>query len=156
MLLAEGLGYVPALTASLLLNFKLVFTAIVALLFFGEYLGHGVATGTAFMVVAGLTLSWSGGADLRIGGLLIFGACLCWGIHNCVTASMDQLSPSQITLVKEIISGGTNLAIGLVLNGLPSGTAILGVLSDSISVMLGGDLNYLRISGYHCLGFSRC
>jgi len=141
VLLAAGLGYVPAATASLLLNLELVFTAIVASLFFGEHLGRGVITGTAFMVVAGLTLSWSGGADLRLGALLISGACLCWGIDNCVTASMDQFSPSQITLVKGIIAGGTNLAIGLVLNGAPSGTAILGALivggfGYGISIML--------------------
>ena len=42
VLLAVGLGLVPAATASLLLNLELVFTTIVASVVFHEYLGRHV------------------------------------------------------------------------------------------------------------------
>lgn len=79
-------------------------------------------------MIAGVVLAWSGSADLRWGALLIAGACLCWGIDNCVTANLDELAPAHITLVKGVIAGGANLAIGLTLGVAPSGWPILGAL----------------------------
>lgn len=128
VLLAAGLGHAPAATASLLLNLELVFTTVLAYLFFREHIGRRIATGTILVVIAGVVLGWSGDADLRWGALLIAGACLCWGVDNCVTASLDQLAPSHITLAKGVIAGGANLTIGLALNGAPNGWPILGAL----------------------------
>jgi drug/metabolite transporter (DMT)-like permease len=60
--------------------------------------------------------------------LFIAGACFCWGVDNNVTAKLDELAPAHITLVKGVIAGGANLAIGLALGGLPAGWPILGAL----------------------------
>jgi drug/metabolite transporter (DMT)-like permease len=46
VLLAADLGYVPAATASILLNLELVFTTIVAAVVFREHVGRRVALGT--------------------------------------------------------------------------------------------------------------
>lgn len=127
-LLAGGLSHAPAATASLLLNLELVFTTVLAFFVFKEHIGPWVVAGTALVVVASATLGWSGDADLRWGAILIAGACLCWGVDNCVTANLDELAPAHITLVKGIVAGGANLAIGLVLDGAPAGWPIIAAL----------------------------
>jgi drug/metabolite transporter (DMT)-like permease len=128
VLLAAGLGLLPAATSSLLLNLELVFTTIVASLIFHEYLGRRVIAGTALVVAGSITLAWSGNPELRWGALLIAGACLCWAIDNSTTAAIDQIRPSHITLAKGVIAGGTNLIIGLSLTGIPSTGPILAAL----------------------------
>lgn len=128
VLLAAGLAHAPAASASLLLNLELVFTTVLAYFVFREHVGQRVVAGTAMVVVAGVVLGWSGSADLRWGALLIAGACLCWGVDNCVTANLDELAPAHITLVKGLVAGGANFAIGLALSGAPAGWPILGAL----------------------------
>ena len=123
LLLAAGLGHVSAATASLLLNLELVFTVLLAAIVFREHVGRRVATGTVLVVAAGVVLAWSASADLRWGALLIAGACLCWAVDNGVTAALDQLAPAHITLAKGVIAGGTNLAIGLAIDGIPPASA---------------------------------
>lgn len=128
VLLAAGLGLMPAATSSLLLNLELVFTMLVASLVFHEHLGRSIITGTALVVVGSVALTWSGSPELRWGAVLIAGACLCWAIDNSTTAAIDQISPSHITLAKGAIAGGTNLIIGLSLTGLPSAGPIVAAL----------------------------
>jgi drug/metabolite transporter (DMT)-like permease len=128
VLLAAGLGLLPAATSSLLLNLELVFTIIVASIVFHEHLGRNIITGTTLVVVGTIVLTWSGNPDLRWGALLIAAACLCWAIDNSTTAAIDQINPSHITLAKGIIAGGTNLIIGLSLTGIPSAGAMLAAL----------------------------
>lgn len=128
VLLAVGLGLLPAATSSLLLNLELVFTTIVAGLIFHEQLGRNVIAGTALVVVGSIALGWSGNPELRWGALIIAGACLCWAIDNSATAAIDQINPSHITLAKGVIAGGTNLIIGLSLTGIPASGPILAAL----------------------------
>ncbi|MDP9464823.1 MAG: DMT family transporter [Actinomycetota bacterium] len=128
VLLVAGLSHAPAATASLLLNLELVFTTVRAFFVFREHVGRRVVAGTVLVVIAGVMLGWSGTADIRWGALLIAGACLCWGVDNCVTANLDELAPAHITFVKGVIAGGANLAIGLALGGAPSGWPVLGAL----------------------------
>ena len=128
VLLAAGLSHAPAASASLLLNLELVFTTVLAYFVFREHIGPRVVAGTVMVVIAGVVLGWSGSADLRWGALLIAGACLCWGVDNCVTANLDELAPAHITLVKGAVAGSANLAIGLALGGPSVGWPILGAL----------------------------
>ena len=128
VLFAVGLSHAPAATASLLLNLELVFTTVLAFFVFREHIGRRVVIGTILVVVAGVTLAWSGNADLRWGALFIAGACFCWGVDNNVPANLDELAPAHITLVKGVIAGSANLAIGLALGGAPAGWSILGAL----------------------------
>lgn len=128
VLLAAGLGVLPAATSSLLLNLELVFTIIVASVIFHEHLGRNIIVGTALVVAGTIVLTWTGSPDLRWGALLIAAACLCWAIDNSTTAAIDQINPTHITLAKGVIAGGTNLIIGLSLTGIPSTEAILAAL----------------------------
>jgi drug/metabolite transporter (DMT)-like permease len=141
VLFAMGLADVPAATASLSLNLELVFTTIVAAMFFREHVDARVITGTSLVVVAGVLLGGSGTAELRWGILLIAAACLCWAVDNSVTAALDELAPSQITLVKGVIAGGANLAIGLSVAPFPAGgdvaaALIVGAFGYGLSITL--------------------
>ncbi|MBA3606638.1 MAG: DMT family transporter, partial [Acidimicrobiia bacterium] len=153
VLLATGLGYVSAATASLLLNLELVFTTIVAALAFREHIGGRVAAGTALVALAGVTLAWSGDAQLRWGALLIAAACVCWAVDNSVTAALDDLAPAHITLAKGVVAGGANLAIGVVLDGGPPAATALGALAVGA---LGYGLSItLWVAGARDLGAAR-
>lgn len=128
VLLAFGLVHTSAATASLLLNLELIFTTLVAAIVFREHLGRRVLAGTALVFAAGVVLGWADGGDVRLGAVLIAGACACWAIDNCVTAALDELAPAHITLVKGVIAGSVNLAIGVAVDGLPPLPAALAVL----------------------------
>ncbi|QYG91894.1 DMT family transporter [Iamia sp. SCSIO 61187] len=142
VLLVAGLDRTPAATASLLLNLELVATTVLAAVFFHEHVGRRVASGTALVVVAGAALAWVGAPELRVGALLVVAACVCWGVDNCVTADLDQISPAAITLVKGVVAGGTNLVLGLALGGsVPSGwglpaALVIGMLGFGASITL--------------------
>jgi drug/metabolite transporter (DMT)-like permease len=128
VLLAAGLVHTSAASASLLLNLELVATTLLAYLFFHEHIGSRVAAGTVLVVLAGVLLGWSGNADLRLGALLIAGACLCWGLDNCITAKLDELAPAHITLAKGVVAGTANLTIGMLRGDLPGGWPVLAAL----------------------------
>jgi drug/metabolite transporter (DMT)-like permease len=155
VLLAAGLSRVPAATASLLLNLELVATTVLAGLVFREHLGRRVLLGTGLVVAGGVLLGWSSDASFRWGAILIAAACVCWAIDNCVTANVDELSPSHITFVKGIVAGSTNLAIGV---GAEGGLAVS--MPSVGSALFVGALGYgasitLWVAGARDLGAAR-
>src|SRR5205823_2478450 len=105
VLLAAGLARTPAATASLLLNLELVATVVLAAVVFHEHIGRRVAAGTVLVVTGGVVLTWSAAPQLRLGAIFVAGACLCWAIDNCITASLDALAPHHITLAKGVVAG---------------------------------------------------
>lgn len=117
VLLMAGLARTSAASASLLLNVELVATVILAATVFKEHLGARVLWSAGIVCVSAVVLLWEPGAAVDVGGLLIVGACLCWGLDNSVTALIDQVRPEQVTLAKGVVAGTSNLVIGLVLVG---------------------------------------
>lgn len=51
------------------------------------------------------------------------------GIDNAITASLDSYTPSQITLVKGLVAGTVNLALGIALDGAPALRYVLAALA---------------------------
>lgn len=154
LLLAAGLARTPAATASLLLNLELAATAVLAAVLFHEHIGRRVGLGTVAVIAAGVVLVWDGAPELRLGALYVVGACVCWGLDNCVTADLDEIAPEHITAAKGVIAGGTNLLLA----------AALGASMPSVGVLLAGlglgALGYglsitLWVSGARDLGAAR-
>lgn len=154
LLLAAGLARTPPATASLLLNLELVATAVLAAALFHEHIGRRVGLGTVAVIAAGVVLVWDGAPEPRLGAVYIIGACVCWGLDNCVTADLDEIAPEHITAAKGVIAGGTNLLLA----------AALGAPMPSVGVLLGalglGALGYglsitLWVSGARDLGATR-
>lgn len=113
VLLVAGLARTSAATASILLNTELVATVVLAAVLFREHLGNRVIASAALIAAAGVLLTWTRGATVDTGALLIVAACACWGLDNGVTARIEQLSPQHVVALKGIVAGGANLTIGL-------------------------------------------
>ena len=116
-LLMYGLKLTTAANASLLFNFEMVTTSVIASLFFREAVGKRMWCAIGIITLASILLSvdikdasaWS----FSIGSLLVMGACCCWGLENNCTRNMSEKSPSQIVILKGFGSGGTALLIAL-------------------------------------------
>jgi drug/metabolite transporter (DMT)-like permease len=112
LLLMFGLARTDAASASLLLNLEGLATMAIAWLAFRENVDRRLLLG-AFAILAGaVLLSWQGAASVDSGALLIAGACLCWGIDNNLTRKLSSADPIQIAMVKGLVAGVVNLALG--------------------------------------------
>ena len=129
VLLVLALDRTPAGTVSLFLNLELVATAVIARVFLQEQIGRRAGFGIVIVVLGGIILAGASQSGVAVGGLLVAATCICWGIDNAITASLDSYSPSQITFVKGAIAGTVNLTIGLVVDGTPRGIAVVGALA---------------------------
>lgn len=142
LLLMLGLSRTDATSASLLLNLEGLATLGIAWLWFRENVDLRLLLG-AFAILAGAALlSWQGGAALDVGGLLIAGACLCWGIDNNLTRKLSSADPVQIAMFKGLVAGTMNLLLALAHGAtLPGATIILaawaiGFLGYGVSLTL--------------------
>ena len=129
VLLVLALDRTPAGTVSLFLNLELVATAVIARVFLQEHIGRRAGLGIVIVVLGGVVLAGTAGAGIATGALLVAAACVCWGIDNAITASLDSYSPSQITLVKGVVAGSVNLLLGVFLHGLPAAAFVVAALA---------------------------
>jgi drug/metabolite transporter (DMT)-like permease len=130
LLLMWGLAQTPASSASLLLNLEGVFTALLAWFVFKENFDARIAWGMALIAAGGVCLSWMGRptAGVPWGSLAILGACLAWAVDNNLTRKVSAGDPMQIALLKGLVAGGVNTALGLALGAkLPGASVLLAV-----------------------------
>lgn len=115
ILLMFGLKKTSAASASLLNNFEIVATALVALIVFKERISARLWAGIAAVTVACALLSledMAGGMKFSYGALLVLLACVCWGFENNCTRKISSRDPMQIVLIKGIFSGGASVVTG--------------------------------------------
>ncbi len=110
-----GLSYTTAANASLLNNFEIVATAIIALMIFKERISFRLWLGILFVTASCALLSFEDISSLEfsVGSLFILLACLCWGIENNCTRKLSSKDPLEIVLLKGIFSGLGSVIIGL-------------------------------------------
>ncbi len=110
-----GLSYTTAANASLLNNFEIVATAIIALMIFKERISSRLWLGILFVTASCALLSFEDISSLKfsVGSLFILLACLCWGIENNCTRKLSSKDPLEIVLLKGIFSGLGSVIIGL-------------------------------------------
>lgn len=142
LLLMLGLARSDAAAASLLLNLEGLATMGIAWVVFRENVDRRLLLG-AFAILAGaVLLSWQGHANFQWSGLLIGGACLCWGIDNNLTRKLSSSDPMQIAMIKGLVAGAVNLTLALWLGAAvpPVGTlaaaGIVGFLGYGVSLAL--------------------
>lgn len=112
VLLLFGLRLTLAGSVSLLLNFEMVATAVLGVLFFREPLTRRGWMGVAGVAIAGAILAGEGGWPGLLAALFVLAACLCWGLDNHFTALIDGITPARSTFVKGSIAGITNSLVG--------------------------------------------
>lgn len=112
-----GLSYTSAANASLLNNFEIVATAVIALAVFKESISKRLWGGIIFVVLSCALLSFEDMSSLQFskGSLLVLLACICWGIENNCTRRLSSKDPLIIVLLKGIFSGLGSVVIGLVI-----------------------------------------
>lgn len=154
LLLMLGLARTDAASASLLLNLEGLATMAIAWLWFRENVDRRLLIGAFAILTGAALLSWQGRAALDVGGVLIAGACLCWGIDNNLTRKLSSADPVQIAMLKGLVAGTVNLLLALA-NG-----AILPATSVMLAAGVVGFLGYgvslaLFVLGLRHLGAAR-
>ena len=111
-----GLMKTSAASVSLLNNFEIVATAIIALVIFKEAISPRLWLGILFITVSCALLSVEDMSGFRFnsGSLLVLLAGLCWGLENNCTRKLSAKDPLQIVMVKGIFSGTGSVVIGLI------------------------------------------
>lgn len=143
LLLVFGLSLTSAASGSLLLNLEGLATMAFAWLVFRENVDRRLMFG-AFAILAGaVILNWNGQElELDLGGLLIAGACLAWGIDNNLTRKLSSADPVQIAMIKGLVAGAANLVLAFALGAaLPSfgyvaAGAAVGFLGVGVSLVM--------------------
>lgn len=110
-----GLKTTSSASASLLNNFEIVATAIIALMVFKEKISQRLWIGIGAVTLSCLLLSFEDIDSLKFsyGSLFILLACVCWGVENNCTRKISSKDPLQIVLLKGIFSGSGSVIIGL-------------------------------------------
>jgi drug/metabolite transporter (DMT)-like permease len=141
-LLLFGLRLASSASVALWLNLELAATALLGSLVFRDRLTPKSMVAALGTMAAAALLSVSEGAAGLHAGLLVFAACLCWGMDNHLTALIDGISPAQTTFWKGAVAGTVNLTLGLVIAPLHASAATLalglgvGALAYGLSIVL--------------------
>ena len=117
ILLMLGVARTASANVSLLNNFEIVATSLVALLVFHEVISVRLWVAIGLVTVASALLSFEGAASLTFstGSLYVLGACLCWGVENNCTKMLSCKSSVEIVTIKGCGSGLGSLLIALAL-----------------------------------------
>ena len=144
LLLMAGLSCSSAESVSLLNNFEIVATALIARLVFGERIGVRTAIGIGAITLACILLSWDASAwGFSVGSLFTLSACVCWGVENNCTNRLSGCDPVHIVIIKGWGSGS-----GAFIVALGAGDA-LPVSADMMMALLLGFFAYgLSIACY--------
>ena len=139
-----GLSRASAATASLLLNFESLFTALLAWFAFKEHAGRRVVVGMLSVFAGGIVLSGVvGGTDVAGSGAgWIVLACLGWALDNNLTRPISGSDALFIAAAKGIVAGTVNFAIALLMGGVITSAALiaaalsLGLVGYGLSLVL--------------------
>lgn len=118
ILLMAGLTTATAANVSLLNNFEIVATSVIALLFFKEAVGKRAWIAIFLITVSSIILSVDDFSSLSfsLGSVFVLAACICWGLENNCTRMLSLKNPTHIVILKGFGSGFGALLIAFALN----------------------------------------
>lgn len=134
LLLMAGLAHATPENVTLLNNFEIVATSVIAFAFFRERVVPRTWAGIVVITCACALLMLEGGEALSFssGSLMVLGACVCWGVENNCTSRLSEKDPMQIVTVKGLGSGAGALAVALA-----AGDALPGPADAAAALLLG-------------------
>lgn len=117
LLLMLGIKLGSASNASLLENFEIVATSLIALFIFKEKISHKLWIAIFFIIISSFILTFNGktSLDFSIGSIFVLLATISWGLENNCTKKISEKSTYQIVTLKGIFSGLGSLFIGFLL-----------------------------------------
>ena len=115
--LMVGLTTTSAANASLLNNFEIVATSLIALVIFKEHISKRLWVAIFLITVSSIVLSVEdiSSFSFSFGSILVLLACVCWGLENNCTRKLSVKDPLEIVVIKGFGSGIGSLLIGLIL-----------------------------------------
>ncbi len=118
ILLMAGLKMTTSSNASLLNNFEIVATSLIALFIFKETIGKRMWLAITLITVSSIILSVSDFSSFKfsLGSVFVLLACLSWGLENNCTRMLSLKDPLQIVVIKGFGSGIGSLIICFMLN----------------------------------------
>jgi len=127
ILLMFGLSMASPANVSLLNNFEIVATTLIALLLFKEPIGRQIWAAILLITLSCMLLSFEGASSLSFsfGSVLVLLAALCWGLENNCTRELSLKDPVKIVIVKGFGSGLTSLSIAAALGSLRFDWAVI-------------------------------
>lgn len=117
ILLMIGVNIGSSSNATLLGNFEIAATTIIALLIFKEKVSKRLWIAILFITSSSiiLTFSGSGSFEFSLGSLFVIGATVCWGFENNCTRKISEKSTYEIVTIKGLCSGAGSLIIAFIL-----------------------------------------
>lgn len=151
-----GIRYGSSSNASLLGNFEIVATTVIALAVFKEAVSRRLWMAIGLITLSSILLSFEGTDSFRLsyGSLLVLLATVCWGFENNCTRKIASKSTYEIVVLKGIFSGLGSLVIALLRReAMPRPTDIalallLGFVAYGLSI-------FLYVRAQHTLGAAR-
>ena len=116
-----GLTMTTAANASLLNNFEIVTTSIIALAVFKETISRRLWLAVALVTLSSILLSFEDMSSLSFsyGSIFVLLACIFWGLENNCTRMLSSKNPLEIVVIKGFCSGLGSLIIALCLGERP-------------------------------------
>ena len=97
-----GISYGSSANASLLGNFEIVATTVIALILFKEAVTKRLWVAIGLITLSSILLSFEGTDSFHFsyGSLLVIMATVCWGLENNCTRELSSKSTYQIVMLK--------------------------------------------------------
>lgn len=161
ILLMFGIIMTNSASVSLLNNFEIVATSIIALVVFKEVISKRLWIAISLVTIASAILSFDGEGSFVFnkGSLFVLGACICWGFENNCTRMISNKSSIEIVVIKGTFSGLGSLIVALLMEEkIPSVQWVLCVmllgfvaygLSIHFYIMAQKDLGAAKTSAYY-------
>lgn len=163
ILLMLGLSKTTSANASLLNNFEIVATSIIAFFIFREYIHRRLWFAIILITLSSCILSFENinSFSFSLGSLFVILATICWGFENNCTRMLSSKDPLQIVTIKGIGSGLGSLIIAFILNetvihiGYIIASVFLGFISYGLSIYFyvyaQRDLGAAKTSAYYAI-----
>ena len=137
-----GISRTTAANASLLNNFEIVATSLIALLIFKEKISRRLWSAIGLIVFSSVLLTAEDASSLQLsmGSVFVLLASCCWGLENNCTRMLSQSDPQEIVIVKGIGSGAGALIVALLTGesfpawGYVPATLALGFVAYGLSI----------------------
>lgn len=112
-----GISIGSSANASLLGNFEIVATSIIALVIFKEDVSKNLWIAIVFITLSSIILSFEGQESFSFsyGSLFVILATMSWGLENNCTRKISNKSSYQIVTIKGLCSGIASLIISIIL-----------------------------------------
>ena len=163
ILLMVGLTLSSSANASLLNNFEIVTTSLIALFIFKEAIGKRMWLAILLITLSSFVLSIEDFSKLSIsaGSVFVLLACICWGFENNCTRKLSMKNPLQIVVLKGFGSGTGALLISIANKQFSSNvnyiliTLLLGFIAYGLSIyfyiLAQRELGAARTSTYYAI-----